>query len=110
MVWSSVYVCSSVPYSGYYSLSFIFAEAIVVILFMDLIFVHWQVQRKINPLITVKSDLCTLHMSQMLTCTFDDGYCRDGDMSTKQYGRQLSQKNQNVGKREATEQNATPWQ
>ena len=59
-------MCSSVPYSGYYLLSFIFAEAIVVVLFMGLIFVHWQVLRKINPLITVKSDLCTSHMSQML--------------------------------------------
>ena len=66
MVWSSVYVCSSVPYSGYYSLSLIFAEAVVVILFMCLIFVHWQVLRKINPLITVKNDLCTSHMGEVL--------------------------------------------
>ena len=101
MVWSSVYVCSSVPYSGYYLLSFIFAEAVVVILFMDLIFVHWQVLQKINPLLTVKSDLCSSHMSQMLTCTFDDGNCWDGDTSTKQYGRQLSQKNESTGEREA---------
>ena len=42
---------------------------------------HWQVLRKINPLITVKSDLCTSHMSQVLTHTFDDGNCRDGDTS-----------------------------
>ena len=71
---------------------------------------HWQVLRKINPLITVKSDLCTSHMGQMLTRTFDDGNCRDGDTSTKQYGRQLSQKNQSAGEREAIEQKATPWQ
>ena len=77
---------------------------------MDLIFVYWQVLWKINPLITVKNDLCTSHMSQVLTRTFDDGNCRDGDMSTKQYGRQLSQKNQSAGKREATEQIAMPWQ
>ena len=59
-------VCSSVPYVGYYLWSLIFAEGIIVVLFMGLIFVHWQVLRKINPLITVKSDLCTSHMSQML--------------------------------------------
>ena len=77
---------------------------------MDLIFAHWQGLRKINPLVMVKSDLCISHMSQMLTHTFDDGNCRDGDTSTKKYGRQLSQKNQSAGEREATEQKATPWQ
>ena len=32
---------------------------------MNLIFVHWQVLRKINPLITVKNDLCTSHMGEV---------------------------------------------
>ena len=33
---------------------------------MGLIFAHWQVLRKINPLVTVKSDLCTSHVDQVL--------------------------------------------
>ena len=38
----------------------------IAVIIHGLIFTHWQVLQKINPLATVKSDLCTLHMDQVL--------------------------------------------
>ena len=55
----------------------------IAVIIHGLIFAHWQVLRKINPLVTVKSDLCTSHVDQVLHVHFDGGNSHDGDTSYK---------------------------